>query len=379
MGARMYSGMRLSLYIGPGFPSPVSADVMDALTGLKVTNTTEGPSVFQLTFTLSTHSILHTLFLLTGGSPIPLVRVIVAVDFKGSTEVLIDGVMTNHEISPGPDAGHATLTVSGEDLTRVMDYIDFSGIMYPCMPAEARVALIIAKYSMFGIIPLVIPSLMIDVPLPMDVIPKQRGKDLCYVRHLADEVGYVFYMEPGPTVGMSTAYWGPEFKVGAAQPALNINMDAHTNVESLSFNFNTEKKTTPVVWIYSELIKSAVPIPIPDVTPLNPPLGAVPLITKNIMSLNDLSHQSPIKAALIGLAKAARSSDAVFATGSLNVLRYGQILKARRLVGVRGAGTAFDGLYFVKSVTHNIKRGEYRQEFTLTRNSLISTLEKVPV
>jgi hypothetical protein len=39
---------------------------------------------------------------------------------------------------------------------------------------------------------------------------------------------------------------------------------------------------------------------------------------------------------------------------------------------------AFDGLYYVKSVTHNIKRGEYKQSFELGRNGLISTLPKVP-
>ena len=45
---------------------------------------------------------------------------------------------------------------------------------------------------------------------------------------------------------------------------------------------------------------------------------------------------------------------------------------------MRGAGSAYDGLYYVKSVTHNIKRGEYKQSFTLTRNGLISTLPRVP-
>jgi hypothetical protein len=30
-------------------------------------------------------------------------------------------------------------------------------------------------------------------------------------------------------------------------------------------------------------------------------------------------------------------------------------------------------------VTHNIKPGEYKQSFTLTRNGLISTVPKVPV
>ena len=47
-------------------------------------------------------------------------------------------------------------------------------------------------------------------------------------------------------------------------------------------------------------------------------------------------------------------------------------------VGVRGAGTAFDGLHYVSSVTHTIKRGEYKQSFELVRNGLISTLRRVP-
>jgi len=48
-------------------------------------------------------------------------------------------------------------------------------------------------------------------------------------------------------------------------------------------------------------------------------------------------------------------------------------------VGVRGAGPAFDGLYYVKSVTHHIKRGEYKQDFSLSRNGLVSTLPKLPL
>ena len=59
--------------------------------------------------------------------------------------------------------------------------------------------------------------------------------------------------------------------------------------------------------------------------------------------------------------------------------RYGRLLKARQLVGVRGAGLAYDGLYFVRSVTSTIKRGELKQEFDLTRNGLISITPVVPV
>jgi hypothetical protein len=34
-------------------------------------------------------------------------------------------------------------------------------------------------------------------------------------------------------------------------------------------------------------------------------------------------------------------------------------------------------LYYVKSVTHNLKRGEYKQSFTLVREGLISLTPNV--
>ena len=61
------------------------------------------------------------------------------------------------------------------------------------------------------------------------------------------------------------------------------------------------------------------------------------------------------------------------------MLRYGRPLKARQLVGVRGAGIAYDGLYYVQSVTSTLKRGEFKQSFELTRNGLISITPRVPV
>lgn len=374
----MVKGVNLTLMIGPAVPIPVSQSVLDALVGVQVTTSTQGPSAFQLTFNLSNNSPLQTIFLLSSGSPLPLIRVVIVATVGGSTEVLIDGVMTNHQVTPGNDGGHSTLTVTGEDLTRVMDYIDFSGIPYPAMPPEARVAIILAKYMAFGVIPMVIPSILIDVPIPTDRIPRQKGTDLAYTRKLADEVGYAFYIEPGPAPGTSIAYWGPEIKVGVPQPALNLNMDAHTNVESLNFRYDTEKATLPILFIQNPQTKVPIPIPIPAITPLNPPLGLIPPIPKNIVPITGAAKLSPVQAAIIGLTKAAKTADVVQGQGSLDVTRYGRILKARRLVGVRGVGTAFDGLYYVTSVTHSIKRGEYKQQFTLSRNGLISTLPKVP-
>ena len=371
--------IHLTLMIGPAVPVPVTQEVLEALVSVQVTTSSSDASGFQLQFTINNRSPLQTLFLLTGGSPIPLMRVIIVVTINGAANVLMDGVMTNHELSPGADPGHSTLTVTGKDLTQVMDYIDFSGIPYPAMPNEARVLLILAKYAVLGIVPMVLPSVLVDIPIPTEQIPRHKGKDLAYIKLLADEVGYVFYLDPGPAPGMSIAYWGPEIKVGTPQPALNINMDAYTNVESLNFRFNSDSKSLPIVFIQNPETKIPIPIPIPDITPLNPPLGLIPPLPKNIDPITDTAKYSPLRGAMIGMAKAARSADGVSGTGSLDVLRYGRALKARSLVGVRGAGAAFDGLYYVNSVTHNLKRGEYKQSFTLGRNGLLSTIPTVPV
>ncbi len=60
----------------------------------------------------------------------------------------------------------------------------------------------------------------------------------------------MFYIEPGPTPGLSRAYWGPEIRVGLPQPALTTGMDALSNVEQLSFHFDREAKSIPIVFFH---------------------------------------------------------------------------------------------------------------------------------
>jgi hypothetical protein len=374
----MLKGVYLTLLVGPVVPVPVPQVVVDALTSAQVTSSAGQRGGFQLQFTLSNRSPLHTAFLIAAGQT-PLLRVIIVLTVNGMPDVLMDGVMTRAELTPGGKPGQSTLTVTGEDLTRVMDSQDWSGLPFPAMPIEARVLTLIGKYAVFGMIPLVIPSLFTDVPIPIDRIPAQQGTDLKYIEQLASQVGHVFYIEPGPAPGTNTAYWGPEIKIGAPQPALNFDMDAATNVESLSFTFNTAGATLPIVFIQNQLTKFPIPLPIPKLNPLQPPLGVIPPGVTNLTILRDTAKLSPMQAISRGLAEAGKSQDAVSGIGSLDVTRYGRLLKARKLVGVRGAGMAFDGLYFVNSVTTTIKRNEIKQNFNLTRNGLVSITPVVPV
>ncbi len=378
----MVEGIYLTLLVGPVVPVPVPRVVLDALESVTVTSAAGSSSGFQLNFTFSSKSPLNTIFVLAAGQNAglgtPPLRVILIVTIGGLPQVLLDGVMNNIEIQAGQGDSPGTLTVTGDDLTKVMDMLDFSGLPYPAMPVEARVALIIAKYAVFGMIPIVIPLLFTDVPIPVERIPAHQGTDLQYLKQLADDAGYVFYVEPGPAPGTNIAYFGPEIKIGAPQPALNIDMDAHTNVESLSFSFDSTKGVLPIVFIQNQATRAPIPIPIPNINPLQPPLGLLPTPISKIKVLRDTAKLNPMQAISRGLAEASKSQDALSANGNLDVLRYGRLLKSRQLVGVRGAGLPYDGLYFVQSVTSNIKRGEIKQNFNLTRNGLVSITPRVP-
>jgi hypothetical protein len=378
----MSNAVHLSLLIGPIIPLPVPAMLIDALEEVTVTSASEGASGFQLRFKVNSKSELNTLFLITVGnntSPgTPPLRVVLIVTLGGRPQPLFDGVLTNVEVQAGQNRQPGSITITGEDLTKVMDLIDFSGMPYPAMPIEARVALICAKYAAFGIIPLPIPSFFTDVPIPIERIPAQQGTDLAYIRQLAEEVGHVFYIEPGEVPLTNIAYFGPEIKVGPPQPALNIDMDAHTNVESLNFSFDPTKGVLPVVFIQNQMTRVPIPIPIPNLNPLQPPLGVLSTPLANIKMMKDTAKMNPMQAISAGLAEAKKSQDAVTASGSLDVLRYGRILRPRKLVGVRGAGVAYDGLYYVSSVTSTLARGKFTQSFNLSRNGLISITPTVP-
>jgi hypothetical protein len=371
----MLTGIYLTLLIGPTIPVPAPQPVVDALESVQVTTSAGQRSGFQLVFGLSGNSLLESL--IAAGYFDPDQRVILVATINGLPSVLCDGVITRQDVAPNNEIGAAALTVTGEDISLVMDLVQMNGVPHPALPDEAIVAMVLGLYARFGLIPAIIPSPFTDVPVPIDYIPTQTGTDLAYIQQLASENGYVFYVEPGPLPGTNVAYWGPEIRIGVPQPALNIGMDAETNVESLSFGFDGLSREQTVILVQDPITKLSIPVPLPDITLLRPPLALRQAPALRIRQLCDAAKHDVIKAATLGLSKAASSSDAVTGQGQLDVLRYGHVLKARGLVGVRGAGMAYDGLYYVKSVTHSIKPGEYKQSFQLARNGLISLLPAV--
>jgi len=369
------SELTLSLLIGAVQPQPAPREVMESLVSVSVTVSATEKSGFDLSFAVSSGSPLLT-DLLPAGYFDPPTRVILVATMAGTATVLMDGVITFQEMVPSDEPGKSVLSIKGDDLTRMLDLVDLTGFPWPAMPAEARVAIAVAKYApLYGIVPLVMPSVLIDVPNPLKQIPAQQGTDLTYIKALAADVGYVFFIQPGPLPGRNLAYWGPMLRTAIpflpAPPPIAIDWDGSSNVESLQFSFDGFAKTQWVVVIQVDTIP--VPIPVPDVSPISPPLGQKSPLPLKISPMPGLAKYNPIQAAGIALAKAASTANVISGQGTLDVLRYGSILPARTIVEVRGAGITYDGQYFVDSTTHTIKPGSYKQSFTLSRNALIAS------
>jgi hypothetical protein len=292
----------------------------------------------------------------------------------------MDGVVTRQELTPSSEPGQSTLTVTGEDLSVLMDIVEVK-IPFPNMDDTVQAYAVLAPYLLFGIVPIVIPSFIPEIKIVTQKHDSQTGTHLQHLKKLAKTNGFVFYVEPGPLPGQSIAYLGPNIRVPVPQPALSINMDAHTNVEAMSFALDGLAKETMVVTVNDPITgKIPIPLPIPSISIFQPPLGARPTPPAKITFSTDVGGESvshTLKKVLGRLL--VGSANAITVSGSLDVLRYGHVLRSRALVGVRGAGLAYDGMYYVDSVTHNLKRGSFKQSFQLSRDGLISITPKVLV
>lgn len=355
-------GARLILLLGKTLPLPASPAVMNAIDRIEVTNDADQGDGFQMTFTLSKGPLMDYTLLQSGAVDL-FNRVVIAVAFGAVPEVIIDGVITHHQLAPSNEPGQSTLTVTGKDLSLLLD-LEEKNEAYPNQPDWIIVSQLLGAYAQYGIVPTPTPTT--DVPIELERIPRQHETDLTFIERMARRNGYVFYIEP-LLPGTSTAYWGPENRLSLPQPALTANMGAATNVEQISFTADALAPVETEGATIEPITKTTIPLP--SLPPLRvPPLSAAPLPARRKVQLRDTGNRNVAQAALASVAETTGTPDPVTGTGSLDSKRYGHALRARKLVGVRGVGLTYDGFYFVRRVTHEIKHGQYKQSFTISRD-----------
>jgi phage protein D len=299
----------------------------------------------------------------------PFNRVILMVTINAKKQILMDGIIAYHQLTPGNGSGASIFTVFGEDVSLMMDLKEEKGPHKG--QDDATIARdIISKYSSYGMTADVKSPKGVSQPAANDWIPRQRTTDLEHLKMMADRYGFVFYVVPGPVAKKNVAYWGPPRWEGTSQKALSTNMGPSSNVETINFSYDSLSPTKVKGLVQDRKTN--------QIKPVETSTTQLKKISKN----SALESQSKVRLKLLiqksgqnineAMALAQGMTDASIekaakAEGTLNTIRYGDLLKPRKLVDIRGAGQEFDGTWYVKKVTHKIQRGEYKQSFSLTR------------
>lgn len=365
-------GIRLMLLTGTGVPLPVSRELLDALVAVEVHSEVKSGNGFQLTFTLA-HSGPGHFGVLDDGELAAGTRTVIAVVMGILPVVLIDGVVTRHDFAPGDAPGSAKLTVTGRDLTYLMDQVERNK-PFANRPDMLIFTEIISAYAQYGLIPL--PSPTTDVPIELRRTPRQSESDLKFVQRLAERNGFVFYLDY-TTIGVSTAYFGPENRLGVPQPAIGVNMGEAADARNVRFAFDSSAPVGTSGTFVEPLSKTALPVPtLPSLKV--PPLAASPAAPVRTEIARDTANRDPVQAALAVLSASAKAPDAVSGSCELETIAYGAIVQPRKLIGLRGVGLTYDGVYKVTGVVHALTKGSYTQRVSFSREGLGTLLPVVP-
>lgn len=380
-------GINLTLKLGAQKPKPASRLLMEALQTVEVTHSDEGRSGFQLVFQVGRAGTADQRDYQLLKDPVlaPLSRVILIVTNSASAQVLMDGIITNQQLSPSIEPGQTTFSITGEDISVMMD-LDEKSVEHPQQNPQTIVKNLIADYkSPYGLKGEVKDPYRVNRPGQNERIPVQQGTDLNYIKSLAQRYGYIFYVKPGKEK-TNIAYWGPrqQGNRGRVQRALTINMGSYTNVTSLNFQHNAlaatevegqvqDRKTNRIQPLDISSRSSAARSQLATRSPLGRGAPSQPRV--RLVQFRD-SGLTLDQAQDRAQGTTDRSTDEVVnISGELDTSYYGGILQVRELVGLRGVGFNYDGLYYVKKVTHKIRfrTNEYKQSFSLIREGLGST------
>ena len=275
---------------------------------------------------------------------------IVLVTFGVLPRVLMDGVITHRELQPGERPGQARVTITGEDVSVMMDLEERSA-QHPVQDETIIAKQLIERYAQYGLIPEVIPPETLDPPLPIERTPVQQRTDLRYLEQMARRFGYVFYIVPGPAPFTNTAYWGPRKQSDVPQSAITVNMGNETNATIGAFHSNGLGPTTVTGSIQDRQTNQTFPVQ--TFAPLRPPLSTQPLFASSNTRVTQFRDPGVSIMEASGRAQGTTDAagDAVTVEGELDASVYGDTLsrarlrrRARRRIRPRRALVRQDGL-----------------------------------
>jgi phage protein D len=294
------------------------------------------------------------------------------------SQVLTEGYIT--EISAHfEDAGRQPyLEVRGLDASVLMA-LEEKIVAWPNLSDGDIATQILASYGL-------VPDVTATNPVHQenDVTVMQRGTDLQLLRFLARRHGFEVGVERDFVTGAVTGFFREPNLAGRPQKTLAV---AFGEASSLSTFEVTVDGLRPLAAEADQIDVKAravgtgtatdlqlTAIGDQDLAALAGDAAAGLVSAKDVVGKVWLAADPTSDATeLTALAQAVRDEAGWFATarGEIRSDVYASVLRANRLVAVKGAGSRYSGTYYVTSVTHRVNgNGEYQQHFEGRRNAL---------
>jgi phage protein D len=293
-------------------------------------------------------------------------RVRIHAGFEDGTEPLMTGYVTHAHAIFDADLARCRLEVWGMDGSALMDREE----RLRDWPDQKDSDIATAVFSSYGFSSEVEDTAVVHDANTSTIV--QRETDMQFLRRLALRNGFECYVD-----GNTGYFQSPRIDV-RPQPLLAVHFGAKTNLEWFSVQVDALAEAAVGMFqlhrtekeVLSSLVESSrqPALGASQASDLLPP-GLAP--ARSFVAMNAATGVKEMETLCQGLFH--RGEWFVTGEGLAAGNRYGNVLRPRHPVTIKGVGETHSGVYYVTHVTHCISRGGYSQRFKVKRNALLPT------
>ena len=285
--------------------------------------------------------------------------------FGSRQEDILTGYIRNIQADYPENMGQASVTVAGQDETLALDrqQVSRAWSTEEAPVSDGDIARQVAQRH--GLKPQVPESGLTHTSLNQD------ETDAEFLRRRAEANGFECFTRSG------TLYFGPARMDSRPQPTIMIYAGPATNCLNFSAGLDGHRPDRVGMSRAAETGTASVQATLPPDTPSlgnnsvsSDDSGLDPFVWRLQRPAGATAEETRVRAQ----ARANENALRVSGQGKLDGSLYGHVLLTNFTVNVDGAGTTYNGLYYVDQVTHTFSREGYFQEFRLLRNALGDTI-----
>ncbi len=294
----------------------------------------------------------------------------------GNTEHLIEGYITDIKFHIDKEERKSYVEINGMDPTVLMN-LQEKLVSWVDKPDHQIAKEIFSKYGFDTSI-----DNAVDPQVEAGHVVIQRETDIEFLKRLALRNGFECFLEKDFQKKKTIGYFRKPKLDLTPQKDLAVQFDEKNNVTSIEFYVDGLRPLSVEIRQQDHLTEEVQEIKIADSKLpkigkqnlsdlIQPSIGRVVpgenLVPTIVLSRHVVSEPQLMEA----VARSVFDNGSWFVTarGLVNAEAYGNVLKAKNLVLIKGADEAFSGKYYVSKVVHKFKPESYVQEFEAKKNA----------